>query len=73
MPFIYCNLPCKNKLAKPAVTGQHKHPLTQRNYFSHWQGLPGKEKMRRKYKPGRISNAGNDMRKHIYLPNVEST
>lgn len=37
MPFIYYKLPCKNKLAKPAVTGQHKHPLIQPNYFSLWR------------------------------------
>lgn len=44
MPFIYYKLPCKNKLAKPAVTGQHKHPLIQPNYFSLWGDFSGRRK-----------------------------
>lgn len=60
MPLIYYKLPCKNKLAKPAVTGQHKHTLIQQpNNVKSQMRFSHRGKMQRKYKSTEIFNIWN--------------
>lgn len=69
MPFIYYKLPCKNKLAKPAVTGQHKHPLIQPTYFNS-QGFFQEGENAVEIQINKNFNVLHNIKGSIYLPRV---